>query len=225
MSKTSPIPEFMCLQVPHAGDAPAALEQAALFTQGTGGTLLARGSYDDVEVLEQGTPRAAVLIARWDSREAFDSGWASHRGALEAAVAAIPGASLVAVPGLPVEGLPAQPEIPTIASVKPPPSDEPPTYMLIQGRVFDQQRIDQYRDIILPMIAERGAYYTVFSLMPGELRALIGTWREQIFAISQWPTRAAAHDFWYCERYQQVAIPTRTGAGAFLVHLLRGLRA
>jgi uncharacterized protein (DUF1330 family) len=223
MSKTGPIPEFMCLQVPDAGAA-AALHEATQFTQATGGTLLARGSYEEVEVLEQGTPRAAVLIARWDSRDAFDAGWGSQRAALESAVASIPGASLVAVPGLPVEGLPAQPEIPTVASVVPPQSDEPPTYMLIQGRVFDQQRIDQYRDIILPMIAERGAYYTVFSLMPGELRALIGEWPEQIFAISQWPTRAAAHDFWYCERYQKIAIPTRTGAGAFLVHLLRGPR-
>jgi hypothetical protein len=36
--------------------------------------------------------------------------------------------------------------------------------------------------------------------------------------VSRWPTRAAADDFWYSERYQRVAIPLRLGAGRFTVH-------
>ncbi|HSN71877.1 MAG TPA: DUF1330 domain-containing protein [Steroidobacteraceae bacterium] len=224
MSTSSPIPEFMCLQVPDAARAGEAIAAAETFVREAGGMLLASGGYDGVELLEQGTPAAAVLIARWPSRDAFDAGWKEFGAGLEAAASAASGSLLVAVPGLPVEGLPEQPAIPTVASVVPPASAEPPTYMLIQGRVFDQSRIDQYRDIILPMIAERGAYYIVFSLLPGEVRALVGAWTEQIFAISRWATHASAHDFWYCERYQKLAIPTRTGAGAFLVHLLRGER-
>ena len=92
--------------------------------------------------------------------------------------------------------------------------------MVIRGSVSDQAGIDGYRDVILPMLKERGGYYEVFALQPGEVTTLSGQWTEQIFAISRWPQRASAEDFWYSERYQTVAIPRRLGAGHFSVHLL-----
>jgi uncharacterized protein (DUF1330 family) len=55
---------------------------------------------------------------------------------------------------------------------------------------------------------------------PGQVEALSGEWTEQILAISRWPTRAAAEDFWYSDRYQAEAIPIRLGAGRFTVHML-----
>ena len=60
----------------------------------------------------------------------------------------------------------------------------------------------------------------VFAVAPGEVTALSGVWRDQIFAISRWPTRAAAEDFWFCDRYQTQAIPLRVGYGRFDVNLL-----
>jgi uncharacterized protein (DUF1330 family) len=61
----------------------------------------------------------------------------------------------------------------------------------------------------------------VFALSAGEVTALHGEWSDVIFAISRWPTRAAAEDFWYSERYQKTAIPLRlNGAGRFTVSLL-----
>jgi uncharacterized protein (DUF1330 family) len=92
--------------------------------------------------------------------------------------------------------------------------------MLIRGSASDPARMDGYRDVILPMIKERGGYYEVFALQPGAVVAWSGAWTEQIFAISRWPERSAAEDFWYSDRYQSVAIPKRLGAGRFAVHLL-----
>ncbi|NJP12362.1 MAG: DUF1330 domain-containing protein, partial [Leptolyngbyaceae cyanobacterium RU_5_1] len=98
----------------------------------------------------------------------------------------------------------------------------PPAYMLIEGTGIDDARMDQYRSIILPMLRERGAYYVAFEL-GGNVRVLAGEWAEGIFAISRWPDLAAAHDFWFCERYQKIAIPTRTGASRFEVQLTEGV--
>jgi uncharacterized protein (DUF1330 family) len=52
---------------------------------------------------------------------------------------------------------------------------------------------------------------------------LHGQWTDLIVAISRWPDIGRAHDFWFSERYQTVAIPTRTGAGRFDVQLVTGL--
>ncbi len=94
--------------------------------------------------------------------------------------------------------------------------------MLIQGTSTDQVRMDRYRDIILPMIKERGAYYTVFDI-DGNIDALHGEWHHNIFAISRWPYLPAGYAFWDSDRYQNIAIPTRTGSGHFLVHFFTGV--
>ena len=79
--------------------------------------------------------------------------------------------------------------------------------------------MDVYRGIILPMMFERHAYYTAFEL-GGDVEVLSGAWDEAIFAISRWPSRAAARDFWLCERYQNDAIPLRLDVGRFSVALV-----
>ena len=73
--------------------------------------------------------------------------------------------------------------------------------------------------IILPMMFERRAYYTVFEL-GGDVEVLSGSWDEAIFAISRWPSRSAARDFWLSERYQTEAIPLRLDVGRFAVALV-----
>jgi len=52
------------------------------------------------------------------------------------------------------------------------------------------------------------------------VKAQRGGWR---IAISRWPDYAAGHAFWDSDRYQNTAIPVRTGAGDFLVHYLPGI--
>ena len=179
----------------------------------------------EVELLEPGTPAAAVLIASWSGRKAFDEAWDGAVGtSVVGLIAGSQNAVVLAAEGLPLEGLPEQPEVPTVASVPVVVLDTPPTYMAIQGSVTDDERIVSYRDTILPMMKERGSLYVVFCI-GGGVRILHGSWNEQIYAISRWPTHASAHDFWYSERYQTVAIPLRTGIGAFHVHLLRGRAA
>lgn len=127
----------------------------------------------------------------------------------------------LSVAGLPYEGLPDTLEVPTIASVTPPANRGPCAYMVVQGRSTDQARMDQYRDIILPMIKAQGAYYTAFEI-EGHVNLLCGKWPHDIFAISRWPDHDAGHAFWDSDRYQSIAIPVRTGAGNFLVHYLPG---
>lgn len=90
----------------------------------------------------------------------------------------------------------------------------------MRGTAWDQDRLNAYRDVILPMHFERGGYYEAFAIAPGQVEAVSGTWPDQIFAISRWPTRAAAEDFWFSDRYQKEAIPLRLGAGRFTVHAL-----
>ena len=93
--------------------------------------------------------------------------------------------------------------------------------MVIQGTGTDQARMDRYRDIILPMIAGLGAYYIAFDINGGAT-ALSGTWPWEIFAVSRWPDHRAGDAFWDSDRYQNVAMPARAGAGAFHVHFFEG---
>lgn len=71
------------------------------------------------------------------------------------------------------------------------------------------------------MIKAQGAYYTAFEI-EGHVNLLCGKWPHDIFAISRWPDHDAGHAFWDSDRYQNIAIPVRTGAGNFLVHYLPG---
>jgi uncharacterized protein (DUF1330 family) len=91
--------------------------------------------------------------------------------------------------------------------------------MLIEGTGRDQDRMDQYRDILMPMMFEEGAFYAVFDL-GGSVEVLSGAWDEAIFAISRWPSRGAAERFWMSERYQRDAIPLRIDIGRFEVALI-----
>lgn len=177
------------------------------------GTVLAAAPQPVVEVLEPGTYHTPLLIARFAFREDLDSAWQAMREAAE-------GTTALASPGLPYEGWPGH-EVPTIATVAVPASPDPRAYMLVEGSVTDEARIGAYRDIILPMLRERGAYYIQFEL-GGSIEILAGDWRQDILAVSRWPSLAAARDFWFCERYQTVAVPARSGAGTFEVQLTAG---
>jgi uncharacterized protein (DUF1330 family) len=209
-------PAFLIIK-PSSAD-PALLESWTRAIGDARGTVLAAAGPEAVEVLEAGTRQTGLIIARFAWGPDLDSFWAKA-----ASLAALlpENSQVLASAGLPWEGWPGH-MVPTIATVQLPAAETPPAYMLIEGTTFDQARMDDYRDIILPMIRERGGYYPLFEL-GGSVRVLHGNWREDIFAVSRWPSAALAHDFWFSDRYQNVAIPTRTGAGRFDVQLTNGI--
>jgi uncharacterized protein (DUF1330 family) len=210
------------MQLPAAVDSTEYRKDAAQLAAEYGGKVLANAPAAAVECLEAGTPAASMLLAEFEQRQSIDAFWSGDRHqAIFAGLSAIPAVVALRVAGLPYEGLPDALEIPTIASVTPPENQVPCAYMIVQGSSTDQARMDQYRDIILPMIKEQGAYYTAFEI-EGNVNLFCGEWPHEIFAISRWPDHRSGHVFWDSDRYQNTAIPVRTGVGRFLVHYLPG---
>lgn len=168
----------------------------------------------EVAVLEPGSVAAHTLILPFADKDAARTAHA----AMPLDLLSQPGVPLTLLTGaVPAEGFP-DPAIPTRANVAPVPEDGP-VLMLIEGTGRDQDRMGQYRDILLPMMFDLGAFYTVFDL-GGSVEVLSGNWAEAIFAISRWPSRRAAEEFWMSERYQSDAIPLRIDIGRFEVALI-----
>lgn len=221
------MPEFLFVQASDLGGEEA-LQNLEQEIETGGGELLAARPAADVAQLEPGTPSAAVVIARFPSAAELDRAWSDVIGdaADELAAGNADAVVALAVAGLPSEGLPDQLDVPTSASVPPIAEFTRATFMTVEGSVTDPVKIGAYRDVILPMLKRLGAYYVVFAIEEGHVRVLRGSWSEQIFAISIWPSYAAAHDeFWYSDRYQHEAIPVRRNISTFRVHLLRGVDA
>jgi uncharacterized protein (DUF1330 family) len=215
-------PAFLLIDLPteHANQAGLLVELAALVLSG-GGELFAHAPAGRVAGLEPGTIAAGMLIAKWSDGARLRA--VARERIIPVIKAAMPVEAkplVLAAEALPDEGLPQSPDIPTIASVRRPPAEPRNAFLVIRGSAWNQTKLDQYRDVILPMHFERGAYYESFAVNPGQVEALLGEWRDGIFAISRWPSRAQAEDFWYSERYQKLAIPIRLGSGRFTVHLL-----
>jgi uncharacterized protein (DUF1330 family) len=189
--------------------------------QAGGGDAWAAAPSGRVACLEPGTVGAGILLARFPSADAARAVMESRlRAELTASLPKGAVATVLCAEALPDAGLPDMLDIPTVASVPRPPDPSAHCFLLIRGRAWDQPSLDRYRDVILPMHKERGGYYESFAVAPGQVLALSGEWREEIFAVSRWPSRAAADGFWYSERYQCTAIPLRLGAGRFVVHQL-----
>lgn len=219
---TALCPHFLVVEVPDLVAAQATFDAWAPRIRAAGGTVLAAALPRDVQVLEAGTRLAAVLIARFDAADALHGFWrATDTQEAFGPAGRVPGSRAVAVKGVPAAGLPGD-FLPTVATVAAPLLPTPPAYMLVQGSVIDPEPIQAYVGIIMPMLRERGGYYVVYAEAP-DVTVLHGSWAEQAFIVSRWPTLAAARDFWFCERYQEQAIPTRTGHGSFTVLLMPGL--
>lgn len=217
-----PTPQFLCIEIAgeHANQVGLMHDLAALASR-SGGNVLAQAPAGRVGCLEPGTVGASLLIAKWPDGALLRD--AAQRSLLPALRAALPSGAaplVLAADALPDEGLPQMMDVPTTASVPRPPAVPRNTFLLIRGSAWNQAKLDQYRDVILPMHKERGGYYESFAIMPGQVEALAGEWRDGIFAISRWPRRDVAEDFWFSERYQTAAIPLRLGGGRFAVHLL-----
>jgi uncharacterized protein (DUF1330 family) len=181
------------------------------------GDVLAVAAIGDVTPLEPGTQHSGLVIARFAFAADRDAFWASAGSLIQ------DDSDLVALStsGIAWEGWPGN-FVPTIATVDVPDAGVPRYFMVIEGTGTDQTRMDQYRDIILPMMRDRGAYYVAFEL-GGDVKVLAGKWSEGIFAISRWPSRAHAEGFWFCDEYQKTAVPIRTGVGRFDVQIVEGL--
>lgn len=200
------------------------LNNLASLVRSHDGELLASAPSGKVAGLEPGTLAAGMLIARWPHRT--QARRVSLDVLIPALAAQLPRHSppqLFLVDALPDAGLPDTPDIPTVASVAKPAPGLRNMFLVVRGSAWDTARLSAYRDVILPMHKELGGYYEAFVGQPDQVEALAGEWTEQIFAISRWPTRAAAEDFWFSDRYQTQAIPLRLGAGRFTVHALEGV--
>jgi uncharacterized protein (DUF1330 family) len=206
-------PNFLILKFPRATER-AWVDRWSHAIAAARGVVLAAATADAVTPLEAGSAHEALLLARFTVTGDLESFWADAPPPTSGLVA-------LAAEGLPWEGWPGH-AVPTIATVNVPDDGTPRTYMLIEGTGHDEQRLDRYRDIILPMLRERGAYYVLFSL-GGSTRVLAGDWDEVVLAISRWPSRARAEEFWHCDRYQNEAIPLRQGVSRFDVQILEGL--
>ncbi len=183
------------------------------------GTVLASRDKSMVRPLEEGSAHSGLVIIRFAFADDLDAFWSCDTAS--ALASADPGLVALACAGLPYEGWPGN-FVPTIATVDVPVSDRPRTFMVIEGTGTDQDRMDAYRDQILPMMRDRGAYYVAFEL-GGNVRVLAGRWDEGIFAISRWPDQSLAEDFWYSDHYQNHCIPLRTGVGRFDVQIIEGI--
>jgi uncharacterized protein (DUF1330 family) len=221
MSST-PNPGFILVEL--AGEHPGqvrVLEASARLLGEGGARVHAWAPAGRVACFEPGTVGAGVLIASMaDPSRIAPLVRQSLLPFLRSQLPAHSVPKVLQVNGLPAIGLPDLPDIPTVASVPRPPMGLRNALMVIQGSATNQAQMDKYRDVILPMMKERGSYYEAFALAAGEVVALSGDWKEQIFAISRWPTRASAEDFWFADRYQGTAIPLRIGSGKFTVHVL-----
>jgi uncharacterized protein (DUF1330 family) len=204
---------FLVVQLPAgatAGEDPFTPIAAAL--ERAGGTVLVQSPPTPLEVLEPGTPPEPTLIVRFAGIAALREAWQTVD-----AQSLPPGFRAFAGAGLPPEGLPHS-DLPTRANARPVEAEGPVAFMLVEGTATDQVRMGRYRDMIRPMILERGGYYVAYA-PPAGVEVLVGERPPQALILSRWPTLGAARDFWYSERYQTEAIPTRTGAGEFRVLL------
>jgi uncharacterized protein (DUF1330 family) len=220
MSTSNPGYILIELDVEH-GDQIGVLDFCAGVLRDGGASVHAWAPAGRISGLEPGTVAAGMLIASLADQSTIDP--LVNQSLLPVLRQRLPAArapKILKINGLPVQGLPELPDIPTVASVSRPPVGLRNALMVIQGSANNPAQMDKYRDVILPMIKDRGGYYEVFALAEGEVTALSGEWSEQIFAISRWPTRASAENFWFSDRYQNVAIPLRIGFGKFTVHLL-----
>jgi uncharacterized protein (DUF1330 family) len=205
-----------CQHLRFARFVPAALFIAARHD----GEVLVSRAVHQVSVLEPGSVPAHLWIAHFPSRAKADAAWGDMKSeGLLADITQDLVPVVLAMDGVPPTGLPDF--IPTPSNVTPPESLMQPAYFVIEGSATDQTRMDKYRDILLPMMKERSAYYIAFEL-GGNVRVLSGQWSEAIFAMSRWPSVAFAHDAWMAGRYQKDAIPLRLGIGKFSVLVAEG---
>lgn len=193
-----------------------ALADLPVIVQASGGEVLAAADEHFVEVLEPGSPERATLLLRWPNRSALDAAWSE----LASAVPEDDEWLVLAVEGLPAEGLPPDATLPNVANVPPVQGETVPAYMLVQGSVVDANAMPAYRELIQPMLVERGAYYIVYA-SASDVDVLRGVWGEQALIVSRWPARDHANHFWFSQTYQTEAIPARMNASRFTVLLLQ----
>lgn len=184
------------------------------------GTLVAARGAQDISGLEPGTVVRHTWISRWPSLEAARAGF----DALDLSDLEQPEPPQVLLASaVPDEGFPAEMEfVPTHTNVTPV-AAQPPTLMVIEGTGHDQEKMDRYRDIILPLMREQDAFYLCFEL-GGSVQVLSGEWDEAIFAISRWPMAHQPRSFWLGATYQDSAVPLRIDIGSFQVSVMEGER-
>ncbi|MBT8445719.1 MAG: hypothetical protein KJO38_01145, partial [Gammaproteobacteria bacterium] len=142
-------------------DRPAA---DALFDElaaAAGSAVLARCAA--TELLETGSPEAAVLLASWATPEALQRFWDETGAAAFARHLPRPTANTfaAAVPAVPPAGDPDDPTLPHAGNS--PAVDTPgPGLMLVQGVVTDPAAIGRYRDLIRPLLRANHGYYLVY---------------------------------------------------------------
>jgi len=172
----TPNPGFILIEL--AGEHPdqvRLLESSAKLLADGGARVHAWAPAGRVACFEPGTVGAGMLIASMtDPARIAPLVRQSLLPHLKAVMPAHSVPKVLQVNGLPMEGLPTMMDIPTIASVPRPPKGLRNALMVIQGTGSNPAQMDKYRDVILPMMKERGSYYEAFALAAGEVVALSG---------------------------------------------------
>jgi uncharacterized protein (DUF1330 family) len=187
----------------------------------SGAEILGSVKSTDIGVFEIGSIPFSTLILKWVSGSvAAEDYWNSkeHKNIFDKLTINCRNDIIAFIAdGLPDDGLVNDP-IPTIASYESRifKFNENKTLLVIEGKVSDQKTIEKYREILFEIMIEQKSYYIVLTSSEG-INLLHGKWNEDIFAISKWQSMQSINEFWYCDKYQNVAIPIRTGAGNFSV--------
>lgn len=168
----------------------------------------------EVEVFEPGSIPAHTFILPFASKEEARTAYSSMPDRL---ISQSRPPLVLLCNAVPPEGF-EDAAIPTKANVEPSEYDNP-VLMMIEGTATDQDRMDQYRNILLPMMFELKSYYIAFDL-GGDVEVLSGKWDEAIFAISRWSSRDSARQFWLSRKYQYEGIPLRLDIGRFEVVII-----
>ena len=219
-------PQFIVIEADaRAGE--AALAYAAGVAEALprfSGALVLAAPTDRAEVLEEGSEQHAVIVFRFPDAADAESFWACRLNQdAFTSLSDQPGfLHAISLPGIPEAGLPGEP-LPTAANVIVPDHEGPKAYMLVQGTVSDPGPIGVYMETIVPMIIERGGVYRAWTDPEGP-EVLAGDWPAKYVVFSEWPSAAVVRDFWYSDKYQNVAIPTRRPASDFTVLLFEADR-
>jgi len=94
-----------------------------------------------------------------------------------------------------------------------------PAYIVVEAIIDDFEKFIPYTKVVPDLVARFGGEYLAIGT---EHDPLEGDWGKTRIVIHQWPSMAAAREFWGSDEYAK-AKQLRKGTGEFRVMLVDGL--
>ena len=94
-----------------------------------------------------------------------------------------------------------------------------PAYVIIEIKVHDPVKFEEYKKKASPSIA---AYDGKYLVRGGSVETLDGTWAPERIVVLEFPSRARAREWYNCERYAE-AIQLRHASATSQFILVAGL--